>query len=237
MKKEDLLRLLDDTAVQEKIRKIVSTSNSEELNLESKLSQVSKSEIELLKESVKSLENEKNELEKQNKNYQEKIKFLEISKNSAEKKAKDAKAELGVYRKSFDECLKIYGIYKDLALETKKQIATLFPKDDLISFLVSGFQWFTISSLYKLLKSMLIEGKTGDVDKLISICETLFITFNEKDSAPKYTVINPKNGENFDSTKHSVLGDAKGTRIAKTSLFGYMDNSTGKTEKAFVQVT
>ena len=180
-------------------------------------------------------------LQKQSEQFDSKIKeqkeqadrelqIVKSEKDSAINKLKD-------YEDKYS-CISVaYSNYKSLPESVKQRMSNIFVRDSIYSFIVAVSDWNSIEGIWSFTKRRIIEDETEGLRELVDLFVNSFILYSKIDGSGKYELISPKEGERFDSDKHSIKGIKTDGQIQDVLLEGIFDNTTQKAVfKAVVQI-
>ena len=86
------------------------------------------------------------------------------------------------------------------------------------------------------IKRKIIEKDTVDTDGLLQIFKFFFELYNFGFQSPRYVLLEPKVGDNFDRNSSSIIGTATTGVVTKILMPGYKDLKTDEVKKALVMV-
>ncbi len=259
--KETLLQLLDDDAVQARLRAIVlqgseTKDHPSQEDLDSLEQQVSaqQEKIDALQEenmTLKALyEKLKRCLAQEEQKAQtaqhaldtsqqakaqlsQSIEQASIKQRQLEQQNHAIQAELQDYQRNFAELQAVYALFTSLSPETRTSISGIFKDDSLPGFIASGVQDRNIDNLWAYIKNQIIEECNQDTPQLIAMFNRLFKIYAK--AYPQMQTQPISIGEVFDPNKHirTSASEVSGT-IAAVVLHGWVNTKTKKIIKQAV---
>ena len=186
------------------------------------------SKIRYLENEVAELKREKNALEQKEQDLTQKLQ----REQSLVLELKDKLDELKIFVKAKN----VFDVFNGLSAETKKRLEGIFASNSFEGFISNGVQFDNISMVWEFIKRKIIEKDTVDVDGLLQIFKFFFELYNFGFQSPRYVLLEPKVGDNFDRNSSSIIGTATTGLVTKVLIPGYKDLKTEKVNKAMVMV-
>lgn len=241
LKKDDLLELLEDRDVIEKIKSIMSVSSRMDIN--------DNTEIDRLRERISVLESEKKVLESQITTLKQKNHTLTIEKKELietqnqysqsnellQRETEQLKQELAKEQTLSINIKKSAGLY-DRYLELSENIrisglGNVISDKTVLSFMISCSDFDNLSSIWDYCKNMIQNASFSDAE--ISIIRDIFeYYFEETNNAlpiAKYKLDDVRSSQEFDDELHIRGKDSRVSgRISEVLLRGYVQVNNGK---------
>ena len=186
------------------------------------------SKIRNLENAVAELKSGKNTLEQKEQDLTQKLQY----EQSLVLELKDKLDELKIFVKAKN----VFDVFNGLSAETKKRLEGIFASNSFEGFISNGVQFDNISMVWEFIKRKIIEKDTVDTDGLLQIFKFFFELYNFGFQSPRYVLLEPKVGDNFDRNSSSIIGTATTGLVTKVLIPGYKDLKTEKVNKAMVMV-
>lgn len=186
------------------------------------------SKIRYLENEVAELKSVKNTLEQKEQDLTQKLQY----EQSLVLELKDKLDELKIFVKAKN----VFDVFNGLSAETKKRLEGIFASNSFEGFISNGVQFDNISMVWEFIKRKIIEKDTVDTDGLLQIFKFFFELYNFGFQSPRYVLLEPKVGDNFDRNSSSIIGTATTGLVTKVLIPGYKDLKTEKVNKAMVMV-
>ena len=186
------------------------------------------SKIRNLENEVAELKSGKNTLEQKEQDLTQKLQY----EQSLVLELKDKLDELKIFVKAKN----VFDVFNGLSAETKKRLEGIFASNSFEGFISNGVQFDNISMVWEFIKRKIIEKDTVDTDGLLQIFKFFFELYNLGFQSPRYVLLEPKVGDNFDRNSSSIIGTATTGLVTKVLIPGYKDLKTEKVNKAMVMV-
>ena len=138
--------------------------------------------------------------------------------------------------KIFVEAKKLFDVFNGLSAETKKRLEGIFASSSFEGFISNGVQFDNISMVWKFITRKIIDKDTVDVDGLLQIFKFFFELYNLGFQSPRYALLEPKVGDDFDRNSSAIIGTATTGVVTKVLIPGYKDLKTDEVKKALVMV-
>ena len=206
-------------------------------------------EVAELKRGKNALEQEKQETSSKIGNLENEVAELKREKNALEQKEQDLTQKLQREQslvlelkdkldelKIFVKAKNVFDVFNGLSAETKKRLEGIFASNSFEGFISNGVQFDNISMVWEFIKRKIIEKDTVDTDGLLQIFKFFFELYNFGFQSPRYVLLEPKVGDNFDRNSSSIIGTATTGLVTKVLIPGYKDLKTEKVNKAMVMV-
>lgn len=186
------------------------------------------SRIRNLENEVAELQSGKNALEQKEQDLTQKLQ----REQSLVLEMKDKLDELKIFVKAKN----VFDVFNGLSAETKKRLEGIFASNSFEGFISNGVQFDNISMVWEFIKRKIIDKDTVDTDGLLQIFKFFFELYNLGFQSPRYVLLEPKVGDNFDRNSSSIIGTATTGLVTKVLIPGYKDLKTEKVNKAMVMV-
>ena len=190
--------------------------------------EVASSKIAGLEKEVDELKREKTGLEQKEQDLTQKLQ----REQSLVLDLKDKLDELKIFVKAKN----VFDVFNGLSAETKKRLEGIFASNSFEGFISNGVQFDNISMVWEFIKRKIIEKDIVDTDGLLQIFKFFFELYNLGFQSPRYALLEPKVGDNFDRNSSSIIGTATTGVVTKVLMPGYKDLKTDEVKKALVMV-
>lgn len=132
-----------------------------------------------------------------------------------------AQAEIRTYKEKYSGIEKLYSDYQKCEFEIKNDIKNIFIGENHIAFITTAMQKSNLEAFWNYLRYQVLEkGSTASLNYCIELFLNLVNFYNE--TMPDcIQIIEPKEGEKFDSDNHIPLGKCTDGVIGSCVLPGY----------------
>lgn len=261
MYKYELLRLLEDSDVQEKILKIVSEPEEKfpmynadkisklETEKDSALQRATTAErqLEILRGENMRLRNSLSQSEQRVKNLQREADNLQRDYQS---ELETAQKKISLLENSISELKwqneqrfargwELFQKYQRVGSHARQLLQGVFPHENFTSFICGGAQVNSLETLWDVLRECVMNHRQQDAEILWEVFEYCLELVNSSKAQASYSVLPVNVGERFDSDIHSEApGSRAQGKISAVCLPGYRNDYSGKIiKKSIVQVS
>ncbi len=143
-------------------------------------------------------------------------------------------AEIRTYKEKYSSIEKLYSDYQKCDSEIKNEIKNIFIDENHIAFITTAMQKSNLEAFWNYLRYQVLEkGSTASLNYCIELFLSLVNYYNE--TMPDcIQIIEPKEGEKFDSDNHIPLGKSTDGVIGSCVLPGY--KTKVKCNKALITI-
>ena len=236
---DELLELLDEPIIVEKIRLIVSTSKTDQIHSSSSENLADKtSEFELC------FERAKKEYEDLSLSHDKITKELGELHSDSDKMKVEFSNLNSAYEKIKKEILpnsmakEMYIIFKNLDISIKNDLKGIFKNETYENFIACGCQKENINTLWEFIKSRISKDKYDQLEELNKIFLYFIECYNNISDTPTLTISTVEIGDIFDTSLHIRDQNSKSSgKITNIYLFGYQNSINKKIiNKSIVRV-
>ena len=228
MTKYELLRLLDDSEVQEMILKIVAEPKKFLTQDADKISKLEKELNNLRGENYRL----KNELAK----AQRCVQNLQRDLDAANDKISELDSQLN---ERFARGWELFQKYQLVGSHARELLQGVFPREDFMAFICGGAQVDSLGTLWDVLRECVMNRRQQDAQILSEVFEYCLKLVNSSKAQASYSILPVNVGERFDSDVHSEApGSRAQGKISVVYLPGYRNDYSGRIiKKSVVQVS
>ena len=215
-----------------------------EVDLKSKVQDIRDAQF-----TIKGLQEKVSEFEKKNENYEQRCGNLEKDKEDLERNQSNLENKLQMAKRQiehqenelqeldkFVQAKKLFDVFNSLSDSTKKRLEGIFASNSFEGFISNGVQFDNISVVWEFIKRKIIDKDTVDIDKLLQIFKFFFELYNLGFQLPRYVLLEPKVGDDFDRNSSANIGTATNGVVSEVLMPGYKDLKTEVVKKAMVLV-
>ena len=256
MTKYELLRLLDDSEVQEMILKIVAepkkflTHDADKISkLEAELNNL-RGENYRLKNELSKAQQRVKDSEQSARSFQSKLDEWQRFFNREQQRAKNLQRDLDAandkiseldsqLNERFSRGWELFRKYQLVGSHARQLLQGVFPREDFMSFICGGAQVDSLGTLWDVLRECVMNRRQQDAQILSEVFEYCLKLVNSSKAQASYSILPVNVGERFDSDVHSEApGSRAQGKISVVYLPGYRNDYSGRIiKKSVVQVS
>ena len=228
MTKYELLRLLDDSEVQEMILKIVAEPK--------KFSTHDADKISKLETELNNLRGENYRLKNELAKAQRCVQNLQRDLDAANDKISELDSQLN---ERFARGWELFQKYQLVGSHARELLQGVFPREDFMAFICGGAQVDSLGTLWDVLRECVMNRRQQDAQILSEVFEYCLKLVNSSKAQASYSILPVNVGERFDSDVHSEApGSRAQGKISVVYLPGYRNDYSGRIiKKSVVQVS
>lgn len=253
MDKYELLRLLDDNAVREKIFSIVNAPKIEtEPNEPSKKVSLVRRTTEHERQLKFSLDQARQHAKKFQadaiswqqscEDERQRAKFLQRELDAAHEKISRLENSVAELNAQLQECFAVgqtlFQKYRRLGSHARQLLQGVFPHENFMSFICGGAQTNSLETIWDVLRECVMKGQLQDAEILREIFTYCLQLVNASKLQAGYSILPVNVGDVFDSDVHTETPDSLAHgKISAVRLPGFRNDYSGRViRKSVVQV-
>ena len=121
-----------------------------------------------------------------------------------------------------------YALYNNLPDNIKMRMSNIFKKNNIYNFIVALSDWNNIEGIWGFIKRRIIEDECEALTDLIKLFLLGFSIYTLAEEKEKYILIQPKEGERYNSDEQSIKGIKPDGIIERVLLDGVFDLNSNK---------
>lgn len=121
-----------------------------------------------------------------------------------------------------------YALYNNLPDNIRMRMSNIFKKNNIYNFIVALSDWNNIEGIWGFIKRRIIEDECEALTDLIKLFLLGFSIYTLAEEKEKYILIQPKEGEKYNSDEQSIKGIKTDGIIERVLLNGVFDLNSNK---------
>ena len=121
-----------------------------------------------------------------------------------------------------------YALYNNLPDNIRMRMSNIFKKNNIYNFIVALSDWNNIEGIWGFVKRRIIEDECEALTDLIKLFLLGFSIYTLAEEKEKYILIQPKEGERYNSDEQSIKGIKTDGIIERVLLDGVFDLNSNK---------